>query len=167
MNDLDSDSMRTSATLLSGVRDLQNQEAWEKFVARYGPMIEGWCRVWFPHDADNKACEVFSELVFRMVKFEYDPKEGRFRGWLKTVTHHLMAKLKREVFEQVPDEDSPLDSVEAGEDLAARLAADFDLEQLELAKDRCAIVSSRTRGPRISQPPRSCENRPRLPESSA
>ena len=136
MNDLDSDSMRTSASLLNGVRDLQNKEAWEKFVARYGPMIRGWCRHWFPDDADDKACDVFSELVFRMVTFEYDPSKGRFRGWLKTVTHNLMAKLERDVFPQVLDDDSPLDTMEAGEDLAARLAAEFDLEQLDRAKDK-------------------------------
>ncbi len=35
------------------------------------------------------------------------------------------------------DEDQgALDSVEAGDDLAARLAAEFDLEQLEIARER-------------------------------
>ena len=77
------------------------------------------------------------ELVFRMMTFEYDPTKGRFRGWLKTLTHNLMAKLKREQWPQVDDDDeSPLDLLEAGEDLAARLAAEFDLELLEKAKDQ-------------------------------
>ena len=110
MTNLSSDSMRTSTTLLRGVRDPQNHEAWEKFIARYGPMIRGWCRQWFPREADDKAYEVFSELVFRMINFEYDPGKGRFRGWLKTVTHNLMAKFKRELPPQVDDDQNPLDS---------------------------------------------------------
>ncbi len=99
-------------------------------------MIQGWCRHWFPHSADDKACEVFSELVFRMMHFEYDPNKGRFRGWLKTVTHNLMAKLKREGLPVADDDQGALDSIEAGDDLAARLAAEFDLEQLEIARER-------------------------------
>ncbi len=136
MNDQSSDSMRTSPTLLKAVQDPQNYEAWEKFIARYGPMIRGWCRLWFPREADDRACDVFAELVFRMISFEYDPSKGRFRGWLKTVTHNLMAKLKKDVFPQAREEDNPLDSLEAREDLAARLAAEYDLEHLEIAKER-------------------------------
>ncbi len=136
MNDQCSDSSRTDSGLLDAVRDPRNHAAWEKFISRYEPMIRGWCRHWFPREADDKACEVLAELVFRMVTFQYDPKKGRFRGWLKTVTHNLMAKLKQEVFHQVDDDRNALDSVEAGEDLAARLDAQFDLEQLEIAKER-------------------------------
>jgi RNA polymerase sigma-70 factor (ECF subfamily) len=99
-------------------------------------MIRGWCRHWFPREADDRACDVFAELVFRMITFEYDPSRGRFRGWLKTVTHRLMAKLKDEGWPQSDDDHDPLDSLEATEDLAARLAAEFDLELLEQAKDR-------------------------------
>jgi RNA polymerase sigma-70 factor (ECF subfamily) len=136
MNDQNTDS-GTSPTLLIGLRDPQNHEAWEKFIARYEPMIRGWCRHWFPHESDHKAHDVICELVFRMMTFEYDPAKGRFRGWLKTVTHNLMARLKREQWPQVEgDEETPPDFLQAGEDLAARLAADYDLELLEQAKDR-------------------------------
>ena len=40
--------------------------------------------------------EVIGELVFIMRSYTYKPEKGRFRGWLKTVTHNLMAKLKRD-----------------------------------------------------------------------
>src|SRR6516162_5443722 len=128
MKNASSETTRTDPKLLDEIRDLSNQEAWEKFVVRYQPMIRGWCRQWFPHEADDKACEVLYELVFRMVTFEYKPGKGRFRGWLKTVTHNLMAKLKNSVFRQVDDGQFALELVEAGDDLAARLAAEFDLE---------------------------------------
>jgi RNA polymerase sigma factor (sigma-70 family) len=130
------DSFSTSTTLLKGVSNPQNHVAWEKFIARYGPMIRRWCRHWFPHEADDKAHDVIYELVFRMMTFEYDRTKGRLRGWLKTMTHNLMAEMKREQWSQVGDDDSPLDFLEAGEDLAARLAAQYDLELLEKAKDQ-------------------------------
>ena len=137
MGEPSSDSIRTDSGLLNGVKDPANHEAWEKFIARYGPMIQGWCRHWFSQEADDKAHEVLAVLLFRMITFEYDRSKGRFRGWLKTVTQNLMASLKREQWPQVDDgEESPLDLLEAGEDLAARLAAEFDLELLEQAKDR-------------------------------
>ncbi|MGZ3380028.1 MAG: sigma-70 family RNA polymerase sigma factor [Isosphaeraceae bacterium] len=122
--------------MLKGVSNPQNHEAWEKFIARYGPTIRRWCRHWFPREADDKAHDVIYELVFRMMTFEYDRTKGRFRGWLKTVTHNLMAEMKREQWLQAGDGDSPLDFLEAGEDLAARLAAQYDLELLEKAKDQ-------------------------------
>jgi RNA polymerase sigma factor (sigma-70 family) len=137
MDNGSSDSTRTDAGLLGDVRDPRNHAAWEKFIARYGPMIRGWCCQWFPHNADDKVYDVLSELIFRMVTFEYDPSKGRFRGWLKTVTHNMMAKLKRDQSSQNnDDEDDPLESLEATEDLTARLAAEFDLELLEIAKDQ-------------------------------
>ncbi len=78
---------------------------------------------------------MLSELVFRMVTFEYDPSKGRFRGWLKTVTHNMMAKLKSDQWSQNnDDDDDPLESLEATGDLTDRLAAEFDLELLEIAK---------------------------------
>jgi len=136
MNDLSSNSTRTDPRLLGEVRDPQNHAAWEKFIARYRPMIRGWCHQWFPHEADDKACEVLSELIFRMITFEYNASKGRFRGWLKTVTHNMMAGLKKDALPQEGEDHNPLDLAEAGEDLAARLAAEFDLEQLEIAKER-------------------------------
>jgi RNA polymerase sigma factor (sigma-70 family) len=136
MNDPFTDSTRTDTVLLGDVRDPRNHAAWEKFIARYGPMIRGWCRQWFPGEADDKACEVFSELIFKMISFEYDKSQGRFRGWLKTVTHNMMARLKKNVLPQADDDQDPLDLAEAGEDLAARLATEFDLELLEIARER-------------------------------
>jgi RNA polymerase sigma-70 factor (ECF subfamily) len=136
MNNLSSDSTRTDPRLLGEVRDPRNHAAWEKFISRYRPMIRGWCYQWFPHEADNKTCEVLSELIFRMITFEYNASEGRFRGWLKTVTHNMMAGLKKDLLPQAGDDHNQLDLAEAGEDLAARLAAEFDLELLETAKER-------------------------------
>ena len=49
-------------------------------------------RHWYPGEADDRAYDVFAELIFRMVNFEYDPSKGRFP--LAQNRYH-MAKLKR------------------------------------------------------------------------
>jgi RNA polymerase sigma-70 factor, ECF subfamily len=96
-------------------------------------MIREWCRQWFPNAADDMAHEVMVKLVFIMRSYTYQPEKGRFRGWLKTVTYHLMADLKRSSKRVVVDFEA-LEGALAPIDLNDRLAAEFDLELLEEAK---------------------------------
>jgi len=79
--------------------------------------------------------EVLLLLAKSLRDFEYDPSKGRFRGYLKTVTHRLMADLKeRERGRPAVDCNALLEEVEASDDLEARLKAEYDLELLEKAK---------------------------------
>jgi RNA polymerase sigma factor (sigma-70 family) len=126
---------RTHASLLIEVRDPGNQQAWAEFERRYRPMIRGWCRHWFPRETEDRVQDVYCKLVDRMKTFEYDPAKGRFRGWLKTLTNRLMADVKRAAPRIVPDGEAHLAEAEAREDLFDRLAAEYDLELLEMAKD--------------------------------
>jgi RNA polymerase sigma factor (sigma-70 family) len=128
------DPTRTSPSLLIDVREPGDQEAWEEFHARYSPMIRGWCRQWFPREADDMVQEVMGELVFIMRSYTYKPEKGRFRGWLKTVTHRMMAQLKRSSKRLLVDIEG-LDGAEASVDLWERLGAEYDLELLEKAKE--------------------------------
>jgi len=134
MSDTSADRFKTHPSLLVGVSDPANHAAWDVFIARYGPMIRGWCRHWFPKSADDMAHEVFTRLVFIMRTYQYKPERGRFRGWLKTVTHRLMAELKRSA-RAAGGADYNLDELEASVDLEDRLAAEFDLELLERARE--------------------------------
>jgi RNA polymerase sigma factor (sigma-70 family) len=127
------DPAPTSRTLLYDVREPGDHQAWEEFHARYAPMIRGWCQRWFPREADDMVQEVMGELVFIMRSFTYKPEEGRFRGWLKTVTHRMMAQLKRR--QPLLVDIAGLDAAEAGTDLWERLKSEFDLELLEKAKE--------------------------------
>jgi RNA polymerase sigma factor (sigma-70 family) len=127
------DPAPTSRTLLNDVREPGDHQAWEEFHARYAPMIRGWCQRWFPREADDMVQEVMGELVFIMRSFTYKPEEGRFRGWLKTVTHRMMAQLKRR--QPLLVDIAGLDAAEAGTDLWVRLKSEFDLELLEKAKE--------------------------------
>jgi RNA polymerase sigma-70 factor (ECF subfamily) len=117
------------------LRDPSNHEAWERFMERYRPMVRQWCWRWFPQaEADAMAFEVFVVLLEKIRTFQYNPTKGRFRGWLKTLTHRLMARMKRRgKIHFVPGDF--LDDLAAEEDLAKRIDAEFDLELLELAKE--------------------------------
>ena len=146
MNSGSSDTSRTDGTLLGRLHDPEDQQAWDEFHARYAPMIRGWCRHWFPRDVDDMVQEVLSLLVESLRKFEYDRSKGRFRGYLKTVTHRLMADLKERA-RRLPmvGGDGLMEDVEVTVDLEARLKAEYDLELLEKAKDNVrARVEPRT-----------------------
>ena len=87
--------LRTSATLLFRLRNLRDQDAWNDFLARYTPRIYGWCRRYQLQETDaaDITQEVLGKLVNAMRKFEYDPSQGSFRGWLKTVTQNAIRDL--------------------------------------------------------------------------
>jgi RNA polymerase sigma factor (sigma-70 family) len=139
------DPARTSGTLLIRLRNTGDQQAWEEFYARYTPMIRGWCRQWFPRELEDMVHEVMVLLVKRLRDFEYQPGK-RFRGYLKTVTHRLMADLKeRSGRRPAVDGDGLVEAVEASLDLEHRLASEYDLELLGKAKDNVRRrVESRT-----------------------
>jgi RNA polymerase sigma factor (sigma-70 family) len=129
------DTSRTHASLFERLRGNADQEAWNEFYERYAPMIRGWCRHWFPRETDDPVQDVLLLLIKRLKTFEYDPSR-RFRGYLKTVTHQLMADLKkREKGSRVAQCDGLLEEAEATQDLWDRLASEYDLEILEKAKE--------------------------------
>lgn len=86
------DDTPTSGTLLMRLRELDDRAAWNEFVERYTPRIYGWCRHHRLQESD--AADVTQEVLGKLVKvirsFEYDPRRGSFRGWLKTVTNNAV-----------------------------------------------------------------------------
>src|SRR6516165_8332502 len=133
------DPWQTSGSLLVRLRDRADQRAWAEFVGRYSPLIRYWCRAWFPREADDLVQEVLARFVTSAGSIDYDPRRGRFRGWLKTVTHHLMADLKRRhpMRGQGGSSEHPdVAAQEARLDLEQRLAAEYDLELLDRARQR-------------------------------
>jgi RNA polymerase sigma factor (sigma-70 family) len=130
----------TRATLLSRLRhDPLSDAAWDEFVEQYGRHIYRWCRQWRLQDADAEdvAQEILLKLARKLRDFAYDPKSS-FRGWLKTVAHHAWRDFVdgRGRTRPVGDEQTwdLLRSVEAREDLVAKLEEAFDYELLEAAK---------------------------------
>ena len=144
------DSSLTSVTLLARLgHDPRDQAAWSDFVARYGPGILRWCRRWRLQEADAEdvAQDVLLKLNGLMGRFVYDPS-GSFRGWLKTLTHHawrdLAAERRRSGFGG--GDQSVLEllgSLQAGDDLAEQLDADFRREVMDRAMERVRQRASR------------------------
>jgi RNA polymerase sigma factor (sigma-70 family) len=70
--------------------------AWAEFLDRYGDLIRGFCR---RHDLqasdqDDVVQDVLVALSKAMPGFRYDPTQGKFRSYLKTVALHVIyAKL--------------------------------------------------------------------------
>ena len=135
----------TSISLLLRLRHSPaDQSAWREFVARYGRRIFLWCRQWDLQEADAEDVtqNVLAILAERLRTFEYNPG-GSFRAWLKTVAHHAWGKYVTQLAKPgrgSGDIDTPprLLSVEARDDLAARLEEEFDRELLDLAMLRVA-----------------------------
>ncbi len=63
---MQSDTSRTSPTLLLRLRDLSDKDAWNEFLNRYGPKIYGWCRRYHLQEAD--ATDVSQEVLAKLVK---------------------------------------------------------------------------------------------------
>jgi RNA polymerase sigma factor (sigma-70 family) len=134
------DPWQTKGSLRVSLRDTADQQAWAEFVARSTPRISRWCETWFPREADDLVQEILAKLVKSLTSFEYRSKPGRFRGWPKTVTRHLMAELQRRNRLRVrcgtldhPD----LAAIEAAQtDLVQGLVAEPERELLGLACER-------------------------------
>jgi RNA polymerase sigma-70 factor (ECF subfamily) len=132
----------TSVSLIARLgADAMDQEAWERFVDRYGPRILGWCRSWRLQEADAQdvAQTVLMKMGVQIRRIQYDPSRS-FRGWLRTISRHAWSDV---VSARRPDAGSGetvvvglLQGVEAREDLVRRLEEQFDLELLEAAAQR-------------------------------
>jgi RNA polymerase sigma factor (sigma-70 family) len=86
----------TRASLLLRLRDAQNAEAWEQFVAIYTPLIYWFCCRQGLQEADaaDVCQEVMRAAVRAMETFEYDPQKGKFRNWLLTVVRSKIFDLR-------------------------------------------------------------------------
>src|SRR5262249_2182105 len=71
----------TPVSLLERVRRLGEQQAWERFVDMYTPLLYHWaCRMGMQQsDAADLVQEVFTVLVAKLPEFVYD-RQKSFRG---------------------------------------------------------------------------------------
>lgn len=77
----------TPPSLLDQLRGPMDQQAWERFVQLYTPLLCHWARrLDVPgSDVGDFVQDVLTLLVQKLPEFHYDPAR-RFRGWLWTVT---------------------------------------------------------------------------------
>jgi RNA polymerase sigma-70 factor (ECF subfamily) len=77
----------TSVNLLRRLREPKSDSAWERFIDLYTPLIFYWAkqRGLAAVDATDLVQDVLLTMVQRIGDF--DPEgDGRFRGWLRTIT---------------------------------------------------------------------------------
>jgi RNA polymerase sigma factor (sigma-70 family) len=80
---------QTRASLLLAVRDYGNAPAWAAFTRRYEGPIRAWCRrMGLRHDDEDDVVQaILVKLVEKIRQFDYDPRKGRFRQWLRRLVH--------------------------------------------------------------------------------
>jgi RNA polymerase sigma-70 factor (ECF subfamily) len=137
---------QTSPTLLGRLRQQPaDQGAWREFVDRYSRKIYAWCRQGKLQEADAEDVTqiVLVKLAEQMGSFAYDPTKS-FRGWLRTLTRHawsdfVEARQRGGRASGDSRADECLHTVEARDDLVARLEEEFDHEVLEEATARVRL----------------------------
>jgi RNA polymerase sigma-70 factor (ECF subfamily) len=96
----------TTLSLLERLRQPQANEAWQRFVELYTPLLRFWARRLGlqNEDADDLIQEVFTTVLQKLPTFRQ--QEGHtFRSWLRTVTRNKWIDLRRrhKVLPQVAD----------------------------------------------------------------
>ena len=86
----------TQPSLLSKVRDPEDQEAWSAFESRYGDLIVRYCRSRGMQmaDAEDVRQIVLLSLSRALRSFHYAPQRGRFRTYLACVVRNAISQLR-------------------------------------------------------------------------
>lgn len=81
----------TSLTLLQRLR-AREQDAWDRLLHLYTPMVRAWCHHQGVRgaDADDLVQEVFQAVVTGLAQFQRDRPGDTFRGWLRGITRHKL-----------------------------------------------------------------------------
>ncbi len=85
-----SGSPATQPSLLLRLRDGRDEQAWRQFVEIYAPLIDhfGRRRGLQAADSADLAQDVLQAVAGAMDRFDYNPQQGSFRGWLFTITRN-------------------------------------------------------------------------------
>jgi RNA polymerase sigma-70 factor (ECF subfamily) len=120
----------TSSSLLERLRQPHADEAWDRFVRLYTPLLFHWARgvgLREP-DAAELVQDVLALLVRKMPEFHYDRRRS-FRAWLRTVALNKWRERRRR--------ESP---ASAGADALREVAAPDDMAAFEEAEYRRSVV---------------------------
>ena len=87
----------TRQSLLSRLRDCQDQDGWREFFDLYWRLIYRVARQAGLDDAaaQDVVQNTFIYLTRRMPKFRYDPARGSFKSWLRRVTRSRISVFRR------------------------------------------------------------------------
>jgi RNA polymerase sigma-70 factor (ECF subfamily) len=88
----------TSATLLERLRDRADNEAWQRLVDLYSPLLTGWLRrhALQNADMDDLVQEVLMTVAREAPRFHHSGRPGAFRHWLRTILANRLREFWRE-----------------------------------------------------------------------
>lgn len=96
--------MLTRRTLLSRLRNLDDQESWRTFFNLYWRLLYNVARK--SGLDDGGAQEIVQDTVIavarKMPEFRYDPARGTFRQWLLRITRRRIVDHLRRIYRQPP-----------------------------------------------------------------
>jgi len=111
------DLLPTRRSLLSRLKDCNQQEAWREFFNIYWRLIYNVARRAGLDDqgAQDAVQETMLSVSAEMPDFRYDPSKGSFKGWLRTITRRRVADQlrKRYVRHEQDRVDAAMTSVQA------------------------------------------------------
>jgi len=117
------DSLLTRRTLLSRLRNLDDQESWRTFFDLYWRLLYNVARKSGLDDAGGQ--EIVQETVIavarQMPEFRYDPTRGTFRQWLLRITRRRIIDHLRRIYRQPPRAEVAPESLDEDEEHATAI----------------------------------------------
>ena len=123
MNSAADDSLLTRRTLLSRLRNLDDQESWRTFFDLYWQLLYNVARR--SGLDDSGAQEIVQDTVIavarKMPEFHYDPTRGTFRQWLLRITRRRIIDHLRRVYRQPITAEVAPESLDENEEHASAI----------------------------------------------
>ena len=128
------DSLKTRQSLLSRLRNLDDQESWRNFFDRYWELLYNVARRSGLGEAE--AQDVVQETVIAVAKampdFRYDPALGSFKQWLLRITGRRITDHLRRAYRQPQRAEVEIEALDEA-DTPLTLLSDPAAQQMEAA----------------------------------